>query len=176
MSNPTAWDVIQKQLDAMPKPQQVLRLCSDPELRDRYHQAKLAKERAEEYLKSVEKDADEEAVATVRRQVIETTVEFDQAREAYEAATVVLTFQALERGQLEDLIKQHPPTEEEEADGDEFHAETFMPVLIATASMDGMPVEYAQHAMRTWALDDWRRLCEAAWTVQQRKRSDLGKG
>ncbi|NUV54553.1 hypothetical protein G6W51_16875 [Streptomyces coelicolor] len=176
MSNPTAWDVIQKQLDAMPKPTQVLRLCSDPELRDRYHQAKLAKERAEDYLKSVEKDADKEAVTAVRRQFIETTVAFDQAREAYEAATVVLTFQALERGRLEDLIKQHPPTEEEEQDGDEFHAETFAPALIAASSTDGMPLEYAQHAMRTWALDDWKSLWGAAWSVQQRKRSDLGKG
>ncbi|MCX4571525.1 hypothetical protein OOK48_34975 [Streptomyces viridodiastaticus] len=176
MSNPTAWDVIQKQLDAMPKPQQVLRLCSDPELRDRYHQAKQNAARAEEYLKSVEKDADKEAVAAVRKQVRDTKTAFDQARQAYEAATVVLTFQALERGQLEDLIKEHPPTEEEEADGDEFHAETFAPALIAASSLDGMPLEYAQHAMRTWALEDWKSLWGAAWSVQQRKRSDLGKG
>ncbi|MGV9226402.1 hypothetical protein ACWDPF_27460 [Streptomyces albogriseolus] len=176
MSNPTAWDVIQKQLDSMPKPTQVLRLCSDPDVRDRYQQAKQAAQRAEDYLKSLGKDADKDALALVRKQTKEAQDALNAAQEEYDAHTVVLTFQALERGRLEDLIKEHPPTEEEEADGDEFHAETFAPALIAASSVDGMPLEYAQHAMRTWALDDWRRLWEAAWSVQQRKRSDLGKG
>lgn len=172
----TAWDAIQKKLDAMPKPTQTLRLCSDPDVRDRYQQAKQTAQRAEDYLKSLTKDADKDALTLVRKQTKEAQDTLKTAQEEYDAHTVTLTFQALERGQLEDLIKAHPPLEEEEEDNAEFHFATFAPALIAAASVDGMPEEYAQHAMKTWALDDWKSLWGAAWLVQQRKRTDLGKG
>jgi hypothetical protein len=176
MTSTTAWDALQKQLDSMPKPTQALRLCSDPDVRDRYQQAKQAAQRAEDYLKSLGKDADKDALALVRKQTKEAQDALKAAQAEYDDHTVVLTFQALERGRLEDLIKEHPPTEEEEQDGAEYHADTFAPALIAAASVDGMPLEYAQHAMKTWALDDWKSLWGAAWSVQQRKRTDLGKG
>ncbi|WP_446458660.1 hypothetical protein [Streptomyces rochei] len=174
----TAWETIQKRLDGMPKPTQVLRLCADPDVRDRYQTAKQAAQRAEDYLKSLGKDADKDALAVVRKQTRQAQDELKAASEAYEATTVTLTFRALERGELRDLIAEHPPTEEdEEQDGAaEFHFDTFAPALIAAASTDGMPLEYAQDAMQTWALDDWKALWGAAWSVQQRKRSDLGKG
>ncbi|MGW0014586.1 hypothetical protein ACWDVX_33160 [Streptomyces tendae] len=172
----TAWAAIQQQLDSMPKPTQTLRLCADPDVRDRYHTAKQAAARAEDYEKSLGKDADKDALALVRKQVRETQAELKAATEAYEKATVTLTFRALERGRLEGLIKEHPPLEEEEADGAEYHVDTFAPALIAAASTDDMPLEYAQHAMQAWPLDDWKALWGAAWSVQQRKRSDLGKG
>ncbi|MBZ6211629.1 hypothetical protein KVH31_34605 [Streptomyces olivaceus] len=177
MTSSTAWDAIQKRLDSMPKPTQVLRLCADPDVRDRYHTAKQTAERAEEYLKSLGKDADKDGVALVRKQVKDAQNELAAAREAYDAATAVLTFQALERGALRDLIKEHPPLEEDEEQDSsaEFHFETFAPALIAAASTDDMPLEYAQQAMQTWALDDWKALWGAAWSVQQRKRTDLGK-
>lgn len=171
----TAWDAIQKQLDSMPKPTQTLRLCADPDVRDRYQTARQAAARAEDYLKSLGKDADKDTLALVRKQAREAQNELTAAREAYETATVTLTFQALERGQLEALINEHPPLEDEEQNT-EFHVDTFAPALIAAASTDGMPLEYAQQAMQTWPLDDWKALWGAAWSVQQRKRSDLGKG
>lgn len=171
----TAWAAIQKRLDSMPKPTQTLHLCADPDVRDRYHTAKQAAARAEDYEKSLGKDADKDALALVRKQVREAQAELNAATEAYEAATVTLTFQALERGRLEALINEHPPLEDEEQDS-EFHVDTFAPALIAAASTDGMPLEYAQQAMQTWPLDDWKALWGAAWSVQQRKRSDLGKG
>ena len=176
MTTATAWDAIQKRLDDMPKPTQILRLCADPDVRDRYHAAKQAAAHAEDYLKTLSKDADKDALALVRKQIRDAQADLKEAREAYEAATIILTFQALERGQLEDLIKDHPPTEEEEQEGKEYHTDTFAPALISAASTDGMPLEYAQHAMKTWALDDWKSLWGAAWLVQQRKRTDLGKG
>ncbi|MFJ6069047.1 hypothetical protein ACIQHU_39160 [Streptomyces tendae] len=176
MTSTNAWAAIQEQLDSMPKPTQVLRLCADPDVRDRYQTAKQAAARAEDYKKSLPKDADKEATAHVREQAREAQAELTAATEAYEKATVTLTFQALERGQLEALIKAHPPLEEEEENGAEYHVDTFAPALIAAASTDGMPPEYAQHAMQTWPLDDWKALWGAAWSVQQRKRSDLGKG
>lgn len=177
-SSTSAWDAIQKKLDSMPKPTQTLRLCSDPEIRDRYQKAKQAAQRAEDYLKSLSKDTDKDALALVRKQTREAQDALKQAQEEYDEHTVVLTFQALERDRLKDLIKEHPPTEEDEEEDSraEFHFDTFAPALIAAASTDGMPPEYAANAMKTWALDDWTSLWGAAWSVQQRKRSDLGKG
>lgn len=172
----TAWATIQKRLDSMPKPTQTLRLCADPDLRDRYHTAKQAAARAEDYEKSLGKDTDKDALALVRKQVRDAQAELKAATEAYEAATVTLTFQALDRGRVEALIKEHPPLEEEEENGAEYHVDTFAPALIAAASTDGMPLEYAQQAMQTWPLNDWKALWGAAWSVQQRQRSDLGKG
>lgn len=173
----TAWDAIQKRLDSMPKPTQTLRLCADPDLRDRYHTAKQAAARAEDYEKSLGKDTDKDALALVRKQVRETQAELKAATQAYEAATVTLTFRALEHGELRDLIAKNPPTEEDEEQDSsaEFHVDTFAPALIAAASTDGMPLEYARQAMQTWPLDDWKALWGAAWSVQQRKRTDLGK-
>lgn len=178
MTSSTTWAALQKRLDGMPKPTQVLRLCSDPDIRDRYQHAKKAAERAEEYLESLSKDVDKDALALFKKQTKEAQEELKAAQDDYEAHTVVLTFQALERGQLKDLIKEHPPTEEdEEQDGNaEFHFDTFAPALVSAASTDGMPLEFAQQAMQTWALDDWKALWGAAWSVQQRKRTDLGKG
>lgn len=174
----TAWDAIQKQLDSMPKPTQVLRLCADPDVRDRYEAAKQAASRAEDYEKSLTsaKDADKDALAAVRKQTRQAQDALKAAKADYDAHTVTLTFQALERGRLEALIKEHPPLEEDEEQGAEYHVDTFAPALIAAASVDGMPLEFAQQAMQTWPLDDWKALWGAAWSVQQRRRSDLGKG
>ncbi|WP_032761103.1 hypothetical protein [Streptomyces alboviridis] len=170
----TAWDAIQKRLDAMPKPTQTLRLCADPDVRDRYRTARQAAARAEGYEKSLPKDLDKDTLALAKKQTREAQAELKTATEAYEAATVTLTFRALERGRLEALINEHPPLEDEEQNA-EFHVDTFAPALIAAASADGMPIEYAQQAMQAWPLDDWKALWGAAWSVQQRKRSDLGK-
>ncbi|WP_461712158.1 hypothetical protein [Streptomyces sp. DSM 41013] len=170
----TAWDAIQKRLDSMPKPTQTLRLCADPDVRDRYRTARQVAARAEDYEKSLPKDLDKDTLALAKKQTRETQAELKTATEAYEAATVTLTFNALERGRLEALINEHPPLEDEEQNA-EFHVDTFAPALIAAASADGMPIEYAQQAMQAWPLDDWKALWGAAWSVQQRKRSDLGK-
>ena len=71
-------------------------------------------------------------------------------------------------------------------DGGEGGLDRVLDVLVAlarvaelvaiVASVDGMPLEYAQQAMQTWPLDDWKALWGTAWSVQERKRSDLGKG
>ncbi|MFE0206992.1 hypothetical protein [Streptomyces sp. NPDC058985] len=175
----TAWDAIQKQLDGMPKPTQVLRLCADPDVRDRYQAAKQNADRAQDYADAVGKDknADKEALALVRKQARDEQNALAAAREEYERATVTLTFRAIEHGELRELLAKHPPTEEDEAENSsaEFHHDTFAPALIAAANTDGMPLEYAQQAMTTWPLEDWRALWGAAWSVQQRKRTDLGK-
>lgn len=172
---PTAWDAIQKKLDVMPKPTQVLKLCADADIRDLYQITKAALANAEDHLRNLPKDFDKEARAQVLQQTKDARTAFLAAQGDYEQNTVTLTFKALERDQLKDLIAAHPPTEEDEAKGDEFNFDTFAPTLIAAASTDGMPLEYAQNAVKTWALSDSRDLWNAAWGVQQRRRTDLGK-
>ena len=172
----TPWDALQKRLDGMPKPTRTLTLCSDPDIRDRYLVAKRQHTAAVEYQNALSADADKEATTHVVKQVTEAAAELDEAHKAYTANSVTLTFQALDRGQLEELQAKHPATEEDEELGRDFHFDTFAPALIAAASVDGMPLEYATQAMRTWSWVDAEDLWNAAWSVQQTRRSDLGKG
>jgi hypothetical protein len=175
-SNTNGWNALQKRLDGIDKPTRTLKLCDDPSVHDRYLDAKQAAERAAEYLNSLPKDTDKDARALVRKQYIEAATALEAAQSEYDAHTVTLTFRALERGELEKLQAAHPATEEDEALGRDFNFDTFAPELIASASVDGMPVEYAAQAMKTWSLADSEDLWNAAWSVQRRKRTDLGKG
>jgi hypothetical protein len=170
------WASLEKRLTALPKPTRTLSLCADADLRDRYQAAVQAHARAEEYLKSLGKDADQEARALVEKRVKEAQDELDAVKPEYEARTVVLTFQALERDHLERLVAEHPATEEDEERGTDFHFDSFAPELISAASVDGMPAEYAASALKKWSLSDSEDLWAAAWSAQRRKRTDLGKG
>lgn len=172
----TPWEALQKRLDGMPKPTRTLTLCSDPDIQERYLTAKKRHTGALEYQDALSADADKEAKALVQRQVDEAAAELDEAHKAYRANSVTLTFTAIERGQLEDLQAKHPATEEDEELGRDFHFDTFGPALISAANVDGMPEEYAAQAMKTWSWADAQDLWNAAWSVQQTRRSDLGKG
>lgn len=176
MTSSTNWGALQKRLDGMPKPTRTLTLCADPDIRDRYLAAKRQHAAAVEYQNALSADADKQAKAHVDKQVTDAAAELDEAGKAYTANSVTLTFQALDRGQLEELQTQHPALEEDEEQGRDFHFDTFAPALIAAASVDGMPLEYATQAMKTWSWVDAEDLWNAAWAVQQTRRSDLGKG
>lgn len=175
-STTSKWDALQKRLDGMPKPSRTLTLCSDPDIQERYLTAKRKHAGAVEYQDALPADADKEAKTLVERQVREAAAELDEARTVYTANSVTLTFKALERGQLEKLQAEYPATEEDEELGRDFHFDTFAPALIAASNVDGMPLEYATHAMKTWSWADTQDLWNAAWSVQQTRRSDLGKG
>ena len=170
------WAALEKRLNDLPKPTRTLALCADADVRDRYQAAKQAHNRAQEYLKSLGTDADKDARALVEKQAKDAETELAAAQADYDANTVTLTFQALERSRLQDLLDNHPPTEEDEEKGSDFHFDTFAPELIAAASLDGMPAEYAASALKTWSLTDSDDLWAAAWSAQRRKRTDLGKG
>lgn len=170
------WASLEERLNAIPKPTRTLALCADPEVRDRYQAAVQAHARADEYLKSLPESADKDARTLWRKKVADAQVELDAVKPEYDAATVILTFRALERRHLEELLDKHPPTEEDEAKGSDFHFDTFAPELISAASVDGMPAEYAANAMKSWPLADSDDLWAAAWSAQRRKRTDLGKG
>jgi hypothetical protein len=176
MTTNSSWDSLQKRLDARGKPTRTLSLCDDPDIRDRYQAARQAAERADTFLASLPKDADKEARTQLAKEAEQAHTDLEAARAEYEAHTVTLTFTALERASLEALQAAHPATEEDEERGTDFHFDTFAPALIAAASLDGMPVEYASNAMRTWSLADSDDLWAAAWSVQRSRRTDLGKG
>lgn len=172
----TDWAALEERLDNLPKPISTLKLCADADVRDRYLAATQAHTRADDYLKSLGKGADKDARALVEKQVKDAKADLDTAQAEYDAMTVTLTFQALQRDQLQALLDEHPATEEDEEKGGDFHFDTFAPELISAASVDGMPAEYAANALKTWSLSDSDDLWAAAWSVQRRKRSDLGKG
>jgi hypothetical protein len=175
-SNTNGWAALEKRLNDLPKPTRTLALCADADLRDRYQAAVQTHTRADEYLKSLGKDADKDARALVEKKVKEAQDQLDEVKPEYDAQTVYLTFQALERDHLERLLAEHPATEEDEEKGTDFHFDTFAPELISASSVDGMPVEYAANALKKWSLSDSDDLWGAAWSAQRRKRTDLGKG
>ncbi|MFF6866638.1 hypothetical protein [Streptomyces ardesiacus] len=174
----TSWAEKQERLRSLKKPTAVLRLCEDPAARDRYHTAKQAAAAADEYLKRLKSqtDVDAGALAMVEKEHKTAQTELRAAQKAYEACTVTLTFQALERQELESLERKHHADEEDEANGRDTAFDDFAPALIAAASLDGMPADYAREALNTWPTGDADALWEAAWSVQRTKRSDLGKG
>lgn len=175
-STTSTWADKQKRLDKRGQATSTLTMYDDPAVRDRYLTAKQKSEQADAYLARLPKDTDVDARTLVERQVVDAAAELHAATEEKDAHTVVLTFQALSRERLEEILAEHPATEEDEEAGRDFHHDSFAPVLISESSVDGMPLEYAQNALRTWSLTDSEDLWLAAWTVQRRKRTDLGKG
>lgn len=172
----TTWDALEKRLDNVKKPVQAFHLCDDTDVRARYLAAKREAEQADAYLAGMAKDTDAEARALVEQQARKAKAELTAAQKAYDAHTIVLRFQGLERQQLKDLMAKHPPSEEEEANGSEWDEDTFPPALIAAASLDGMPEEAAARYLKAWLPSDAQDLWNAAWSVQNTRRTDLGKG
>jgi hypothetical protein len=176
-STSSAWDEIEKQLDQVKKPVGVFKLCRDPEVRERYLNARQADEQARQQIGTLPaKGGDREVRALLNKEAADAAAELAAAQAEYDAQTVVLRFTALDRNDLTQLMKAHPPTEEDEERGDEWAMDTFAPALISTASLDGMPLEAAQRYFSTWPPSDSADLFRAAWFIQHQKRTDLGKG
>jgi hypothetical protein len=169
------WDDIQKRLDTLEPAVSKFTICDDPALRTRLAGAKADLADAEEALRSI--TMDDEPSRTLFTQRVETArTEREQAQAAFAERAVTLTFRALERKALEALQAKHPAGEEDEDKGDDFAMDTFAPALIAAASVEGMPVDYARKCLDTWSAADAQDLWRAAWGVQHQKRTDLGKG
>jgi hypothetical protein len=175
-SNTSTWDALEKRLDSVKKPVRTFKLCQDTDIRDRFHEAQYANEQAHKALKSLTKDADKDARAIYERQAQAAADELADAQKAYDAEAIVLRFTALERKELEKLQTANPPSEAEEAEGANFAMDTFAPALISAASLDGMPVAAAQKYLDTWHTADAAALWNAAWSIQNQQRTDLGKG
>jgi len=178
----TTWDALQARLDGLKRPTATLTICPDDDARQRLNVAKAELQGAEEYLASLADPAEgdnlealnaEKAAAETRVKAAKS--ELTAAQKAFDKTAITLTFQALERQKLIDLEKEHPASEEEEANGAE-HASSFAPALVSASSVDGMPLEYARHCLDTWSLGDSTDLYNAAVSVQRAQRTDLGKG
>ncbi|MER5546492.1 hypothetical protein ACWDBP_35000 [Streptomyces sp. NPDC001233] len=164
-----AWAAKMDRLRHRARPQNRLRICDDDHLRRRFEDAEQAAQRAR-FL--AEANPDDEQVAEHAAQA---TTALEEARAALDDASDFLTFLALPRPVLEELISKHPPTEQQAAEGTVFNPDTFPAALIAAASFDGMTRDEADELLSTWPAADANLLWEAAWSVQQESRVDLGK-
>lgn len=144
-------------------------ICDDPQVRDRYLRAKRALELAQTYARNSPDDP--EAQAELDR----ATAEHDAAKAPYDEAAIRIRFRALPRQSLEQLYKQHKPSEAEAEDGATWSA-SFPPALIAAASVDGMTEQDAQELLDTWSLAEANAMFNAAHGLQHTVRADLGKG
>lgn len=169
------WAKLAKRLDSLKPAVARFTICDDTELTSRLTKAKLAVEAAETDLDHLSpEDAPNKAAFELRAERARAALV--EAQTAFDKAAVVLRFQALPRQELEALQNAHPASEKEEEAGEDYAMDTFAPALIAAASMDGMPVDYAKQCLDTWSAADAQALWRAAWGIQHATRTDLGKG
>ncbi|MBT2366174.1 hypothetical protein J7E88_12860 [Streptomyces sp. ISL-10] len=165
-----AWSAKMDRLRRRARPQNRLRVCDDNELRQRHEDAEQAARRARFVAEA--NPGDELATS----QYAEADSARDQALAALDAASEFLTFRALPRPVLEELISEHPPTEQQTEEGAIFNADTFPAALVSAASVDGMSREEAEELLDGWSAPDANALWDAAWQIQQESRVELGKG
>ncbi|WP_442737924.1 hypothetical protein ACQUSN_07395 [Streptomyces pseudogriseolus] len=165
-----AWAAKMDRLRRRRKAQNRLRVCDDNELRQRHDEAEQAARRARFVAEA--NPGDELA----ERQAADADSVRDQALAALDAASEFLTFRALPRPVLEDLISEHPPTDQQAEEGAIFNADTFPAALVSAASVDGMSHQEAEELLNGWSAPDANALWDAAWRIQQESRVELGKG
>ncbi|GAA1919838.1 hypothetical protein [Streptantibioticus ferralitis] len=163
------WAEKMERLRRRARPRKKLRVCDDDQLRQQVEEAEQAARRARFLAEAAPDDAQ------AARNTVEADAAVETARTALDDACDVLTFLALPRPVLEELISQHPPTTQQAADGAAFNPDTFPAALIAAASFDGMSEAEAAELLNTWSAPDATALWEAAWGVQQESRVELGK-
>ena len=164
-----AWAAKMDRLRRRARPQNKLRICDDDHLRQRFEESEQAARRARFVAEA--NPGDEQAA----RQAADAAAARDDARAALDAASEFLTFRALPRPVLEELISEHPPTEKQTEEGAIFNPDTFPPALVSAASVDGMSREEAEELLNGWSAPDANALWDAAWQVQQESRVELGK-
>ncbi|MEU6254291.1 hypothetical protein [Streptomyces sp. NPDC047043] len=165
-----AWSAKMERLRRRARPQNRLRICDDAELRQRHDDAEQAARRTRFVAEASPGDE------LAERQAAEADTAREQALQALDAASEFLIFRALPRPVLEELIAQHPPTEQQAEEGAIFNADTFPAALVSAASVDGMSREEAEELLNGWSAPDANALWDAAWQIQQESRVELGKG
>lgn len=167
------WAAKMARLRSRQLPERTLKICDDEDLKEALGAAQWAQRRL---VTAAEMPAGEEVPADLQAQLDAAAAAVAAAQEAVDAATIPLLFRGLPRPDYEALIKAHPPTEKQGEDGDGWNVDTFAPALISAASVDGMPPEDAEFFLATWAPAEATALFNAAFSVQQVDRTDLGKG
>ncbi|GAA1111294.1 hypothetical protein [Streptomyces javensis] len=164
------WAAKMARLRARTAAQVPLYLWQDPELRDRFEEARQAAQTARQL---ADADPGNKALADEAK-AAETALE--ETRAAYQADCEVLTFRALPGDTFTQLVREHPPTEEQAESGSDWNEDTFPAALISAASVDGMTEEEAAELLAGWGMADRVELFQAALAAQNTKRSDWGKG
>lgn len=164
------WTATREKLRARQRPVLTMTICDDQAVKDRLATAQYTERRARAAVEDDPADKDLKKLHT-RAQV-----ELAEAQAAFDAAAIVLRFQALRRPDFEALKKAHPATEEQAEDGMAFDPETLGPELIAAASLDGITAEEAAEYLTEWSEGEAAQLFDTAWQVQGETRADLGKG
>lgn len=181
-STASHWNETKKRLAAIGPAVSTFTICDDSELRERLADAKKEARAAEAAFSvaggqqtTVAKGATA-ASDPVKERLERARTELAQAQAAFDTRAVTLRFKSLPREDIEALEREHPATEEQEANGDDWNPDTYPPALISAASLDGMPVEDAAEYMAKWPIADFRDLWAAAYGIQNHRRTDLGKG
>ncbi|MYR75169.1 MULTISPECIES: hypothetical protein [unclassified Streptomyces] len=164
------WAATREKLRNRTRPTVALTICDDLDLRVTLESAKHTLRR----IKAAAEDRLDDSTGPTA--VAQAEQDVTDAQEAYDAASIVLRFQALPRLEFEALKKAHPATEDQAEDGHDLNVESLGPELIAKASMDGMTADDAREYLDTWSEAEASALFNAAWNVQEAARMDLGKG
>ncbi|MFC8008654.1 hypothetical protein [Streptomyces cinereoruber] len=167
---PPAPQTARERLLARQRPTLTMTICDDL-------QAKTDLETARYTLRRIKGEAADDPKNTALADAVSAAERDVQvAQEAFDAAAIVLRFEALPRPAFEDLKKKHPPTEAQAEDGFDINIDTFAPELIAAASLDDLTVDDARTFLDTWAEGEASLLFNTAWSVQNETRADVGKG
>ncbi|MDQ8707867.1 hypothetical protein RCO28_36175 [Streptomyces sp. LHD-70] len=161
------WAAKMRRLRGRPRPEHVLRICDDEQIRQEVTLAEDVADRARRLADSALGDTELARKAAVLSKAHES------AQQKLKDVSIELTFRALPRPALEELITRHPATEEQAAEGAAFNPDTFPAALVSAASVDGMSEAEAQELLGSWSAPDANSLWEAAWQVQQVSRTDV---
>ncbi|WP_435058522.1 hypothetical protein [Streptomyces sp. bgisy060] len=146
-----------------------LYLWQDQALRDAFEDARREARHARQL---ADADPGNKALAAEARAAEQT---LEEARAAHQADCELLTFRALPGDTYSDLVKEHPPTEEQAEEGSDWNEDTFPAALIAASSVDPMTEDDARLLLTEWGMADRVALFQAALAAQNTRRSDWGK-
>ncbi|MET8585740.1 hypothetical protein ABZX39_33455 [Streptomyces collinus] len=164
------WTATRERLARRQRPIAKMTICDNQTVKDNLATVQYAERRARALAEDSPSDKDLQELHKAAQ------AELEEAQKAFDAAAIVLRFQALRRPDFESLKKAHPATEEQAEDGMAFNPETLGPELIAAASLDGITVEEAAEYLTDWSEGEAAQLFDTAWNVQGETRADLGKG
>jgi hypothetical protein len=164
------WSKKMARLKARTAAEVPLYLWTDQALHDAFEDARRAARNARQLADADPDNALLAAEATAAEEALAT------ARDAHRADCEVLVFRALPGNGFNDLVKEHPPTDEQAEDGSDWNEDTFPAVLIAAASVDPMTEDDATTLLAEWGPADRVTLFQAALSAQNSRRADWGKG
>ncbi|MFB7222472.1 hypothetical protein [Streptomyces sp. NPDC056227] len=164
------WAATRERLLNRTRPTVRLTICDDHDAKEALAEAHFVRQRAQA---AVDRDSEDEAAKAT---LGEAAAGLAQAQAAFDKASIVLRFQALDRKTYKEFLAAHPPTEDQAEDGYAFNLDTLGPVLIAASSRDGISEEDAAQFLDDWSQAEAEALLNTAFGVQREDRMDLGKG